>query len=284
MSTLIPIWPNNERALAVTIAGTSMATVSRKVVGEVLKNATLPCSGNRSLTYSGPRLAIDDLDVLMAFVHRVRGTTTPDDDKLEWMTVTATFPDLLDTLNWPCDDFYYAKIGLSLERLSSAHLDLKEKNGRRKIRYYGKLIGSVAIVTDELDGRKRSAQISLNRNLLNLWSESLRINWHQRSELKLVLARWLQIFIVVSAASHRTYEIDDLKNMSNYAGLKADFKRSLTKAAQELQDVGWLKAFSVTQQSITFIRGDEKVLPAQAYLAIPSQLNLGWSSTIGGAS
>lgn len=283
----ISIWNETERALPLDLAVSSLFSANRKYSKDEVKDVVILSKSGCNITYTGPSLGTDDMDVLMALSHLARGAKSSGDT----LEVVTSFAELLAALEWPTQRHYYDKLDDCLVRLSRAHLNLKAfggPTGKRVVKHiFGTLLG-VTQVLESGDGRERTISTPISRSMLQMWQELVLVSWTQRKLLKRNLSRWLQSYVLFGDANEREYLIDDLMVMSKFEGDRPEFRRRLKEACDELVHVNFLSSYSVTRinarmvsgeanKSITFLTGNTRKGAAakRAELASPLQLCLG---------
>jgi hypothetical protein len=256
-------WKKSERAIPLSLAVTSLFSVSTRAQGTEFLDMPLLSREGATIKYSGPSLLVDDMDVLMAVAHVARGSKLQG----EVLQIQSSFAELLSILDWPSQSTYYDRLDASLLRLSRAHLDYTQRGGasgrRVTMRVFGTLLGVTETVMTG-SARERSITTPISRSMLTLWGSLIQVSWDQRRLLKRSLSRWLQIYVVFGNSGAREYHIEELYEMARFSGEKREFRRCLKDASEELQAQRYFKEFSITRDVAHFVSGAESTnTPAQ---------------------
>ena len=261
----LALWPESERGIPNELVRCSVFSAKNRNEPRAVYRANaplvVPVIGGGEVRYSGEELRQDDESVWMELVHMAKESRSP--------TVTFTPASLLKALRWPDSGQSYTRLLNTLVRLQSATL----------VVYSARLGGGVStsLIVDFSFNDKGSGEIKPwsvtvfrpESELLFLFDKLYsRVNREARLALSEGLATWLHGFF----SSHREPFGHKIETLAKGAGLslevandgqvseadldakrkarRRDIKRKLKAALGELQRIGFLAGFQITESGL----------------------------------
>ena len=222
-----PLWGEPQRGVPNDLVRCALFAAAKGIDGQYNEDVPVFSQGDLSITYNGPSLTQDHLDVFEAVMHLAR-------EMPEGNTVRFTAHGLLKLIGRGSGKSDYNRLYRSLKHLTTTAVTIKREGHGT---YCGSLLPEWA--EREEDGK---FSIRINRNLIKLFDRGFTvIEWKQRKALaRSPLAKHLQLWL----SSHdKPYPVTvqylyDITG-SNIKELKY-FRRNLKAALNRLKDVGVL--------------------------------------------
>jgi TrfA protein len=250
----LPLWHNDKRGAPNSFLRSALFAAIQSKDRADLKKAELFSQQGITVTYTGQQLNQEDLTVWLALVDLMKK----------------------DPLGTQCHFTAYGILkhlglgtgGSAHERLNDAILRMTAcavviKTGRQT--YMGSLIHDCLI-----DEQTKHYKITLNRHLTKLFGENdwTAIDWEQRKQLR---QKPLCLKLHEYYSSHDKPLPISLEFLSALTGSenkqKADFKRKVKTALEELVKIGFLKSYEIDSDMVKVERVPKphKHLPAHIY-------------------
>ena len=230
-----PIWWDAQRGIPNEFARSALFTASKGTDGIYLERMPLFSQGNFSVTYSGPRLTQDHLDVFEAIMHLARQMT---EDEI----VRFTTKGLLKLIGRGTGKQDRERLLRSLLHLTTAAIEIRAKD-------VGIYCGSLLPEWGKREEGSGCFTVRINRNLIKLFQRGFTtIEWRQRRALaKKPLAQALHVWL----CSHdKPYPVT-VQYLHDITGsntkLLYHFRHRLKGALDELVKVGVLASWRLDE-------------------------------------
>ena len=222
-----PLWGDPQRGVPNDLVRCALFAATKGIDGQYNENVPVFSQAGLSITYNGPSLTQDHLDVFEAIMHLAREVP-------EGNTVYFSAHGLLKLIGRGTGKSDHDRLLRTLTHLTATAITIKREGSGT---YCGSLLPEWA---DREDSGKFS--ICVNRNLIKLFERGFTvIEWQQRKALaRSPLAKHLQLWL----ASHdepypvTVQYLHDITG-SNTKSLKK-FRQNLKRALNRLKEVGVL--------------------------------------------
>ena len=222
-----PLWGDPQRGVPNDLVRCALFAAAKGIDGQYNERVPVFSQADLSITYSGPSLTQDHLDVFEAIMHLAR-------EMPEGNAVRFTAHGLLKLIGRSTGKSDHDRLLRSLEHLTTTAVTIKREG-------HGTYCGSLLPEWAECEEDSKFS-IRVNRNLIKLFDRGFTvIEWGQRKKLaRSPLAKHLQLWL----SSHdKPYPVTvqylhDITG-SNTKRLKR-FRENLRKALNRLKDVGVL--------------------------------------------
>jgi hypothetical protein len=213
---------------------------NRKTPRENFKKKQIAVIGDGSIIYQGEELRQDDETVWMHIIYLARGVQL--DEPINF--VPHTF---LHDIRWPTNGAGYDRLRTSLDRMAATGMIVSSARlGRavnvsliRKIEYSCEIEGKVVPLKIWSVWIEKEIRILFDPEYLTC------IDWGMYHELGSGVAKKLFLYW----SSHRSpfpLKIETLMDLCSTRSTRKEFKRTLSEALAELQAVGFLSCWKVT--------------------------------------
>ncbi len=222
-----PLWGDTQRGVPNDLVRCALFAAVKGIDGKYNERVPVFSQGDLSITYSGPSLTQDHLDVFEAIMHLAR-------EMPEGNAVRFTAHGLLKLIGRSTGKSDHDRLLRSLEHLTTTAVTIK-RDGHGT--YCGSLLPEWA--EREEDGK---FSICVNRNLIKLFDRGFTIiEWGQRKSLaRSPLAKHLQLWL----SSHDKPHPVTVQYLHDITGSTAKqlkhFRANLKKALNRLKDEGVL--------------------------------------------
>jgi len=222
-----PLWGDPQRGVPNELVRCALFAAAKGIDGQYNEDVPVFSQAGLTITYSGPTLTQDHLDVFEAIMHLAR-------DMPEGNAVRFSAHGLLKLMGRSTGRSDHARLLRSLKHLTTTAISIESESGDV---YWGSLLPEGAAKPSE--GRY---SVVINRNLIKLFNRGFTVvEWQQRKALaRSPLAKHLQLWL----SSHdKPYPVTvqylhDITG-SNTKSLKR-FRQNLKAALDRLKDVGVL--------------------------------------------
>jgi len=217
-----PLWPDPKRGIPNDFARSALFAARKGVSDKYLQRVSVFSQGGISITYSGPQLTQDHLDVFEGVMHFARGM--PESEHVQF-----TAAGLLKLIGRGASGSDYERLTQSFICLSSATVEINHVKGAG---YWGSLLPS-----GSRDGDLYS--IKVDRNLIRYFEKGFTLTQHeQRKQLaRSPLAKHLQCWL----SSHEQPYPTSVEYLHKLTGSETKelykFRQMLRKALAKLVDV-----------------------------------------------
>lgn len=239
--SIIGSWPKDKRGCANMLLRSSLFTVRGRGKRRYFTNHKIVAPKNAKISYTGPELDQNDLDLLMVLINALKSRPAND-------VIITSGADLIKEQNLTDSGANRAIMWATLERLVGVILNIRTE----KYRYAGALLASVAHAKSE-----QKYRIKMNPEIAGLLATGTTwLDWSVRQELRgQPLAQWLHGYYSTHA---KPYGIK-VKTIQGLCGSRIsetrDFKKSLIKSLERLSSVyasrGQLFKFSIENNLIS---------------------------------
>ena len=223
----LPFWGEPQRGVPNDLVRCALFAAAKGIDGQYKERMPVFAQGDLSITYSGPSLTQDHLDVFEAIMHLAR-------DMPEGNDVRFSAHGLLKLIGRSTGKSDHDRLLRSLEHLTTTAVNIKREG-------HGTYCGSLL---PEWADREKDGKFSfrVNRNLIKLFDRGFTVvEWEQRKQLaRSPLAKHLHLWL----SSHdKPYPVT-VQYLHDITGSKTKqmkrFRQSLKAALKRLQDIGML--------------------------------------------
>ncbi len=229
-----PLWGDPQRGVPNDLVRCALFTATKGIDGQYNEDVPVFSQAGLSVTYSGPSLTQDHLDVFEAIMHLAREIP-------EGNAVCFTAHGLLKLIGRSTGRSDHERLLRSLKHLAASVITIKRKEGPV---YWGSLLPEGAIYPEQ--GRYT---VVINRQLIKLFERGFTvIEWQQRKALaRSPLARHLQLWL----ASHEKPYPVSVQYLHDITGSQTKelryFRRRLKEALNRLVEVGVLVSWHIDE-------------------------------------
>ncbi len=229
-----PLWGDPQRGVPNEFARSALFSARKGTGSDYLRDEHIFSQAGISVTYSGPRLTQDHLDVFEGIMHLAR-------EMPEGNTVRFTAHGLLKLIRRNTSGSDHARLLLTLTDLTATSVTIKRDNGAL---YWGSLLPEGA-------ARPENGQyaVVINRQLIKLFERGFTvIEWQQRKKLaRRPLAQALHVWL----CSHdKPYPVT-VQYLHDITGSQTKelkrFRQSLRTALDALKSVGVLADWHIDE-------------------------------------
>lgn len=253
-------WSNLRRRMPSDIVRSALFSVRNKnMKREFCQETEIACTGNATIHYTGCELRQDDALVWYQMIHLAK-------DKPLGEVVEFTAHDFCKSIGWdPCGKSY-KRLRSCLSRMQATALQINSKEHAFGISL--SLISSF-MWQDELGDVLSHYRVRMPRELVALFGQYsyTQIEWSQRLRISDGVASWLHSYYASHKKPYDIYLETIRVACGSECSVPRDFKRTVEKALNELQAVGFLKTWSITNNKIHVERQKPKTI-----LAMPMDL------------
>lgn len=222
-----PLWGNPQRGVPNDLVRCALFTATKGIDGQYNEDVPVFSQAGLNVTYSGPSLTQDHLDVFEAIMHLAR-------EMPEGNAVHFTAHGLLKLIGRGTGKSDYVRLLRSLKHLTASVITIKREEGSV---YWGSLLPEGAVYP-----KQGCYTVIINRQLIKLFERGFTIiEWQQRKALaRSPLARHLQLWL----ASHEKPYPVTVQYLHDITGSQTKqlwkFRQSLKVALNRLREVGIL--------------------------------------------
>ena len=222
-----PLWGDPQRGVPNDLVRCALFVATKGIDGQYREDVPVFSQAGLNVTYSGPSLTQDHLDVFEAIMHLAR-------EMPEGNAVRFTAHGLLKLIGRSTGKSDHERLLRSLKHLAASVITIKRKEGPV---YWGSLLPEGAIYPEQ--GRYT---VIINRQLIKLFERGFTvIEWQQRKALaRSPLAKHLQLWL----ASHEKPYPVSVQYLRDITGSQTKelryFRRRLKDALNKLKEVGVL--------------------------------------------
>jgi TrfA protein len=190
-----------------------------------------------TITYTGEQLNQEDLTVWLALVDLMKKDPLGTECKF-------TAHEILKYVGLPTGGTQYEQLEMSVQRMTACLVRIETE------RY---IYGRSLIEGFDIDKNTNKYRVQLSRDLIKLFGDNdwTAMNWEQRKQLK---NKPLCLKLHDYYSSHKKPLPVSLGFLSNITGSvnkqKADFKRKVKTALEELVRIGFLRSYSIEGDSV----------------------------------
>jgi len=243
----MPIWEEDIRAYPNSLMRGALFTAgktSNNLTRDYFESKRVATLAGVSIEYNGQELRQDDASVFMTLLHVARGTALG-------VPIYFTAYSILKELGWSLNTAEYHHLRSCFTRLSSNSITLIQGEGQQG--FNGSLIRSFKWI-ESANQKSSHWGVILEPGIAQLYSTNsfTEMEWAQRKAItgRAPLAQWLHSFL---ATHQKPYAISVNKyhelSASKAANL-ADFRGRLHDALHRLIDVGFLAAYSISNDLV----------------------------------
>ena len=222
-----PLWGDPQRGVPNDLVRCALFTATKGIDGQYNEDVPVFSQAGLNITYNGPSLTQDHLDVFEAIMHLARETP-------EGNAVCFTAHGLLKLIGRGTGKSDHDRLLRTLKHLTTTAITIKRKG-------YGTYCGSLL---PEWADRNNTGKFSIrpNRDLIKLFERGFTvIEWQQRKALaRSPLAKHLQLWL----SSHDDPHPITVQYLHDITGSQAKelryFRRRLKDALNKLKEVGVL--------------------------------------------
>jgi hypothetical protein len=222
-----PLWGDPQRGVPNDLVRCALFTAAKGIDGQYNEDVPVFSQAGLNITYNGPSLTQDHLDVFEAIMHLARETP-------EGNTVCFTAHGLLKLIGRGTGKSDHDRLLRTLKHLTTTAITVKRKG-------YGTYCGSLL---PEWADRNNTGKFSIrpNRDLIKLFERGFTvIEWQQRKTLaRSPLAKHLQLWL----SSHDDPHPVTVQYLRDITGSQTKqlwkFRQSLKAALNRLKEVGVL--------------------------------------------
>jgi hypothetical protein len=209
-----PVWKSKNRALPNVIVRSSLFTARNVKTPRVYRRReTLAVIGPGEIQYTGEELRQDDEDVLLCLVNEARkrhGNDCLDDPDMRFR-IPFNRGAMIAELGWSRNARSYQRLQDCLSRLKATELLVKTQISDLET------AGQAVSLVVEYSWRADEYWVEIPTLFFQLYGRQYTaISWHQRQQLPVGLARWLQAYTL----SHRDPLPVKIETIARGAGLK----------------------------------------------------------------
>ena len=247
-SLQLPMWPDHSRRVPNEIVRSALFTTGNnrntKVPREIFKNHPIVVVGDGDITYTGQELRTDDEDCWLQIIHLAK-------EQPLGHTVEITPYTFLKAMGWGNNPKAKAKLQETLSRLSATNLSVTSKR-------LAQTEGLSLIRGFKFMDQGRPLEkwlVTIEPGIKSLFGEKYltSLQWEQRKKLS-PTAKKLHGYY----ASHKhpfDIKIETLKLLCNSKiKVKTKLRQSLSKALDELINVGFLESGYIKDDKVYVVR------------------------------
>ena len=229
-----PLWGDPQRGVPNEFARSALFAARKGTGTDYLRDPKIFSQSGISITYSGPRLTQDHLDVFEGIMHLAR-------DMPEGNAVRFTAHGLLKLIRRNTSGSDHTRLLRTLTDLTATSVTIKRDDGQV---YWGSLLPEGAAKPE--DGRYA---VVINRKLIKLFERGFTvIEWQQRKALaRKPLAQALHVWL----CSHEKPYPVTVQYLHDLTGSQTNqlwkFRQSLKAALGALKDVGVLSEWQIDE-------------------------------------
>ena len=229
----LPPWPHDKQILSSVAFRQALFPAICREKRPFVMHVDLVTVGSVQVRFSGERFDQSDLDVLMELINTLQETPHQ---------VECSAQDVLAALNKSVSGAAYAWLQLVITRLMLGVIEIITPEHT----YLGHLVEGAA--RDEANQRYR---IRLNPELIRLFQDDgASFKREQRRALKSPTARAIHAYL----SAHRNPGRHTLGTLASVAGMSDNHAMStISKALDELQEVGFLRYWHLVQDTVTLV-------------------------------
>ena len=223
----LPLWGDPQRGVPNDFARSALFSATKGTGTTYLREEVIFSQAGVSITYSGPRLTQDHLDVFEAIMHLAR-------EMPEGNAVRFTRRGILKLIGRGIGNTDHQRLMRTLTDLTATSVTVKRKGAKV---YWGSLLPEGAA-----NPENGFYAVLINRNLIKLFERGFTIiEWEQRRALaRKPLAQALQVWL----SSHDNPYPVTVQYLHDITGSKDNelryFRRRLLNALNQLKEVGIL--------------------------------------------
>jgi TrfA protein len=233
----LPIWREDRRGSPNSFLRSALFAAIQSKDRVYFKKAEIFSQQGVTITYTGEQLNQEDLTIWLALVDLMKKDPLGTECKF-------TAHEILKYMDLGTGKNAYERLNSAIVRMIACAvvIDTSTKT------YGGSLIHGYV-----LDKRTKVYRLDLNRHLIKLFGDNdwTAINWEQRKQLR---HKPLCLKLHDYYSSHEKPFPVSLEFLSDVAGSvnkqKADFKRKVDTALEELVKIGFLKSYSIEQNIV----------------------------------
>ena len=230
-----PLWGDPQRGIPNDFARSALFAATKGTDGIYRESVPIFSQGDFTITYSGPRLTQDHLDVFEGIMHLAR-------EMHEGNAVRFTTKGLLKLIGRSTGKRDRDRLLRTLRHLTTTAVEIKRKDSSI---YCGSLLPEWG----EREKDTRHFTVRINRNLIKLFERGFTvIEWEQRKALtRKPLAQALHVWL----CSHdKPYPVT-VQYLHDITGSETkalrDFRKNLKKALDELKAIGVLADWHIDE-------------------------------------
>ena len=239
----LPAWPDNKRGVPNTFLRSALFSAIKPVKDEDRENLTrVVCASQNGFTiiYTGKQLNQDDLVLWETLVDMAKPTPLG-------ICCEFTAYEILKSMGLGDGSREREHLKLGITRLIACAIEI-EFNGV-------KAYTSSLILESESDKVSDKIQVTLNRNLINLYRQHTWIDLEQRMKLK---KKPLAQYLLGYYSSHKQPYPVKVETLLELSGSKtkrvAKFKESLKTALDELVKINFLSSYAVSDDNLVSVK------------------------------
>jgi hypothetical protein len=240
----LPIWREDRRGSPNSFLRSALFAAIQSKDRVYFKKAEIFSQQGVTITYTGEQLNQEDLTIWLALVDLMKKDPLGTECKF-------TAHEILKYMDLGTGKNAYERLNSAIVRMIACAvvIDTSTKT------YGGSLIHGYV-----LDKRTKVYRLDLNRHLIKLFGDNdwTAINWEQRKQLR---HKPLCLKLHDYYSSHEKPFPVSLEFLSDVAGSvnkqKADFKRKVDTALEELVKIGFLKSYSIEQNIVKVERAQD---------------------------
>ena len=240
----LPIWREDRRGSPNSFLRSALFAAIQSKDRVYFKKAEIFSQQGVTITYTGEQLNQEDLTIWLALVDLMKKDPLGTECKF-------TAHEILKYMDLGTGKNAYERLNSAIVRMIACAvvIDTSTKT------YGGSLIHGYV-----LDKRTKGYRLDLNRHLIKLFGDNdwTAINWEQRKQLR---HKPLCLKLHDYYSSHEKPFPVSLEFLSDVAGSvnkqKADFKRKVDTALEELVKIGFLKSYSIEQNIVKVERAQD---------------------------
>lgn len=232
-----PLWGEPQRGVPNDLVRCALFAAVKGMNGQYNEEMPVFSQAGLTITYNGPSLTQDHLDVFEAVMHLAR-------EMPEGNRVRFTARGLLKLMQRGVGGNDRERLLRSLKHLTTTCITIKRE---KRVVYWGSLLPEgAAAALDEDD----YYHVSFNRNLIKLFDRGFTVvEWKQRKELaRSPLAKHLQLWL----SSHEKPYSVTVQYLYDITGSKTKhlkrFRQSLIVALNRLKDIGVLADWRIDER------------------------------------
>ena len=211
----------------------------------------VPAWPGMNLTYTGPELRQEELDIHLAIIHYFRGAEID-----ESCPLPIPAYQLLKDMQWHHGGAEYRRLKEGLDRLQRASLQFETSDGENTIQFQCSLVDKFQVVTSKNNHRSGFLWIWMDPRIASLFdsSEASLILWKQRISLgRHVLAKWMLSFLY-SHKYPKPYPVERYWDLSgSRAKTRKGFRQTLKKALDALIEIGFLENYTIDKDGYVYV-------------------------------